>query len=126
MMTETFYKNLIDPKNRKISHQVQANYLVKMIKDTQNEKDFSYIRSVLRDLLDGKKEIEFKDLNKRMPLLFLKQDPNEITEDSRDDGYYSLDKSFLFKVKNSVIKILGEQGLKNFIQNDDPRCKRVM
>ena len=50
-----------------------------------------------------------------MPLLFLKQDPNEITEDSRDDGYYSLDQSYLFKVRNKVIEILGEGGLQNFI-----------
>ena len=25
-----------------------------------------------------------------------------------------------------MIEILGEQGLENFIQTDDPRCKRVM
>lgn len=94
---------------------MQANYFVKIIKDTQNDKDFQFIRNILKDLLDSKKEIEFKELNKRMPLLFLKQDPNEITEDSRDDGYYSLDKSYLFKVRNKVIEILGEGGLQNFI-----------
>lgn len=132
MMTQRFYKDLFDPRHLKVKQGAQAQFLVSLIRDTENEKDFQLIRKNLRDILDAKKDIQFKELNERMPLFFLKNKKNteKVTEESEeedaDEKYYSLDKNYLFKVKEKVIELLGEENLKNFIKNDDPTCKRAM
>lgn len=131
MMTLRFYKDLFDPRHLKIKHDAQAQFLVSLIRDTQDEKEFQLIRKNLRDILDAKKDIKFKELNERIPLLFLKNKntTEKITEESEeeeDEKYFSLDRDYLFKVKDKVIELLGEQSLASFIKNDDPTCKRAM